>query len=134
MTATAVFQTATIDSLRHQLGDSGPGLLGELIGLYLLQAQDLVGQIEDAVTSDDPPRRRSLAHKLRGSTATLGGVRLAAACLRLETVPDVVRADPDGSAELTAAATELREEFAALAVELGDYRRSLRAAPVGETG
>jgi HPt (histidine-containing phosphotransfer) domain-containing protein len=96
MSPAAVFQAATVESLCHQLGDSGPGLLGELIGLYLVQAHDLVGQIETAIADDDPPRRRAAAHKLRGSTATLGGDRLADVCLRLEAVAPA--GPPDGIA------------------------------------
>lgn len=123
----AVFRTATIESLREQLGASGPGLLQELIGLYLVQARDLVGRIEDAVVDRDAPGRRSLAHKLRGSTATLGGDRLAAVCLRLETPED--RDD-----DLTSATVALRREFEALAVVLDDHRRALRSGGVTGTG
>ncbi|GAA3697424.1 hypothetical protein GCM10022204_11810 [Microlunatus aurantiacus] len=148
MSPTAVFQAATVESLRRQLGDSGPGLLGELIGLYLVQAAELVGQIETAVAYDDPPRRRALAHKLRGSTATLGGDRLADVCLRLETAPDHPdRPDHPGRPDhaeaparldrddrLTTATTDLRHEYDRLAAVLSDYRRSLGAGPDGGTG
>ena len=142
----AVFQTATFESLCRQLGDSGPGLLDELIGLYLVQAQGLVGQIETAIADGDPSRRRAAAHKLRGSTATLGGDRLADVCLRLEVSP---AADPldvtDQSAHpteqsagetttLTATAVELRGELEALALVLTDYRRSLRTDGRREIG
>ena len=137
MSPTAVFQAATVESLRRQLGDSGPGLLGELIG-----------QIETAVAYDDPPRRRALAHKLRGSTATLGGDRLADVCLRLETAPDHPdRPDHPGRPDhaeaparldrddrLTTATTDLRHEYDRLAAVLSDYRRSLGAGPDGGTG
>lgn len=126
MNPTAVFQAATVESLREQLGDSGPGLLAELIGLYLIQARDLVDQIEHAVAADDAVSRRSLAHQLRGSTATLGGDRLAAVCLRLETAPH-----GDEQAVTTA---ELRGEFEALAVVLNDYRQALRTGGVVGTG
>lgn len=142
MSSTAVFQTATIESLRQQLGDSGPGLLQELIGLYLLQARDLVGQIEDAVAAGDVQGRRSLSHKLRGSTTTLGGDRLAAVCLRLETVHhdhdhdhDLGRPDPAApDNELAATTAELRGEFQVLAVVLNDYRQSLRIDADRERG
>lgn len=133
MSPTAVFQAATVESLRQQLGDSGPGLLSELIGLYLVQARDLVGRIEDAVADDDNQSRRSLSHKLRGSTTTLGGDRLAAVCLRLETA-DHGSGHPGGAAaedDLAVTTAELREEFEALAVVLDDYRQSLRSSGVG---
>ncbi len=140
-----MFQTATIESLCRQLGDSGPGLLDELIGLYLVQAQDLVRQIETAIADGDPPRRRAAAHKLRGSTATLGGDRLADVCLRLEASPPADHLDATdqsapatepsaGETTLPAAAVELRGELEALALVLTDYRRSLRTDGRGETG
>ena len=125
MSPTAVFQAATVESLREQLGDSGPGLLAELIGLFLIQARDLVNRIEHAI-ADDAPSRRSLAHQLRGSTATLGGDRLAAVCLRLETAPD--------GDEQAVTMAELRGEFEALAVVLNDYRQALRTGGVVGTG
>lgn len=141
-----MFQTATIESLCRQLGDSGPGLLGELIGLYLVQARDLVGQIDTAIADGDPPRRRAAAHKLRGSTATLGGDRLADVCLRLEAAPPAGPVDDVSgafahrteqsageTATLAAATVELRGEFEALAVVLSDYRRSLRTDGRHET-
>lgn len=141
-----MFQTATIESLCRQLGDSGPGLLDELIGLYLVQAQDLVGRIETAIADGDPPRRRAAAHKLRGSTATLGGDRLADVCLRLEASPpgdpldvtDQTAHPTEPSAGettmLRAGAVELRGELEALALVLSDYRRSLRTDGRGGTG
>lgn len=135
MSPTAVFQAATVESLCQQLGDSGPGLLSELIGLYLVQARELVGQIENAVADGDVQSRRSLSHKLRGSTTTLGGDRLGAVCLRLETMGDEPE-HPGGAApenDPAATAAELRGEFEALAVVLDDYRQSLRSGVV-ETG
>ena len=75
-----MFQAATMDRLRRQLGDRGDDLVNELIALYLVQGRDLVGQIEAAGEALDVVRLKAAAHKLKGSTATLGGDRLAAFC------------------------------------------------------
>ncbi|HYI52859.1 MAG TPA: Hpt domain-containing protein [Microlunatus sp.] len=121
MPATTVFQAETMDSLRQQLGDRGGELVGELIGLYLVQGRDLVSQIEAAGAASDATRLVAAAHKLKGSTATLGGDRLAAVCQRIE----------GASAELDvdSATSEVRREFEQLAAELVSYRSSLQPTP-----
>ncbi|MDN5762719.1 MAG: Hpt domain-containing protein [Microlunatus sp.] len=118
MITTAVFQTETIESLRHQLGDAGGNLLDELIELYIEQAGDLVGQIEAAAAALDLSHLRALAHKLKGSTATMGGGRLASACER-------IGVDQPGASVARGAAQEVRAEYESLVQELGKYRLSL---------
>ena len=61
--------------------------MADLIALYLVQGRELVGQIEAAGAAPDVIRLRAAAHKLKGSTATIGGDRLAAVCQRIEVVP-----------------------------------------------
>ena len=119
MSAKIVFQAKTMETLRHQLGDEGDGLLRDIIQRYLEQSRDLVAQIEAADATGDPKRLRALAHKLKGSTATLGGDRLAAACQRIED------AQPAGC-DARSATQEVRQEFEMLAHELAYYRRSLK--------
>lgn len=122
MHATPVFRTETLDSLRRQLGDAGGDLVAELIALFLVQGRDLVGQIETAEAAPDVLRLRAAAHKLKGSTATLGGDRLAAVCQRIET-PQPAELDLEGVAH------EVRREFEQLAAALTSYRSSLPAKP-----
>jgi len=122
MNANIVFRTETMDSLRRQLGDHGGDLVGELIALYLVQGRDLVVQIEAAGSAPDPVRLRAAAHKLRGSTATLGGDRLAAVCQRIE-------AAPPAELDVDSALEQVRAEFEQLAAELTRYRSSLSAEP-----
>ncbi|MET1007883.1 MAG: Hpt domain-containing protein [Propionibacteriaceae bacterium] len=121
---TTVFRTETLDSLRRQLGDAGGDLVAELIALFLVQGRELVGQIETAGAAPDLIRLRAAAHKLKGSTATLGGDRLAAVCQRIETPPPAeLDLDVDGVAH------EVRREFEQLAAELTHYRSSLPPKP-----
>ena len=122
MSATTVFRAETLDSLRRQLGDAGGDLVAELIALYLVQGRELVGQIEAAGAAPDLIRLRAAAHKLKGSTATIGGDRLAAVCQRIEVVPPA-ELDLDGVTQ------EVRREFEQLATELARYRSSLLAKP-----
>lgn len=122
MSATAVFRAETMESLRGQLGDHGGRLVSELIALYVVQGRELVTQIEAAVAAPDPERLRAAAHKLRGSTATLGGDRLAAVCQQIEVRPpaDLAVDDPP---------QQVRREFEQLVAELSRYRSALSGEP-----
>lgn len=122
MRTTTVFRADTLDSLRHQLGDAGGHVVAELIGMYLVQGQELVAEIEGAGAAPDLIVLRAAVHKLKGSTATLGGDRLAAVCQRIEAAPPA-ELDVDG------ATREVRREFELLADELTRYRSSLSATP-----
>jgi HPt (histidine-containing phosphotransfer) domain-containing protein len=127
MSATAVLQIATIESLRHQLGDQGGDIVRGLIDLYLVQAAGLVDQISAAGVAADLEQLRASAHKLRGSTATLGGDRLAGVCRQLEdTSPTEL--------DVGRVTEELRRELAQLAAELAGYRSTLAAHSSAEAG
>jgi HPt (histidine-containing phosphotransfer) domain-containing protein len=114
MSAASVFQAQTMETLRHQLGDDRRGLLREIVGQYLDQSRDLVAQMEAENTAVDPARLRALAHKLRGSTATMGGDRLAAVCHRIEHLPPA-------ELDFRHATQKVRREYAMLADELDRY-------------
>ncbi|HEY5784117.1 MAG TPA: Hpt domain-containing protein [Microlunatus sp.] len=122
MGETTVFRAETMDCLLGQLGDHGGDLVGELIALYLIQGRDLVGEIEAADAARDPVRLQAAAHKLKGSTATLGGDRLAAVCQLIEALPPA-ELDVDGAPQ------QVRGEFEQLAAELTRYRSSLSGEP-----
>jgi HPt (histidine-containing phosphotransfer) domain-containing protein len=117
-----VFQAATMESLRRQLGDRGDELANELIGLYLMQGRDLLDQIEAAGAAPDPVRLGAATHKLKGSTAQLGGERLGAVCQR-------ILSTPPAELDVDSATQEVRREFEQLAAELADYRSSLLRKP-----
>ena len=122
MSAASVFEVTRLESLRLQLGDRGVDLVHELIALYLVQGRDLVSQIEAAGTAADPLSLRAAAHKLKGSTSTLGGDRLAVVCDRIDGTP-ATELDVDGSTQ------EVRREFEKLAAELARYRSSVLGEP-----
>jgi HPt (histidine-containing phosphotransfer) domain-containing protein len=115
MSAAIVFRAGTIESLRDQLGDRGGELVGELISMYLVQARDLVGQVEAAGATPDLVLLKAAAHKLKGSTATLGGDRLSAVCQWIEGAPPT-------ELDVDWAIYQVRREFELLATELAEYR------------
>jgi HPt (histidine-containing phosphotransfer) domain-containing protein len=84
MSDQAVWQPEVIERLRSQLGDQDGVMIREIIQLYLVQAWDLLAQMEVAAQNGDEKSLRALAHSLKGSSATVGGGRLAGVCDRIE--------------------------------------------------
>ena len=113
MSETTVFEPERIEKLRDQLGDEDGVLVREIIQLYLVQAWDLLAQMEVAAQHADEYQLRGLAHSLKGSTATVGGGRLAAVCDQLEHASSAELSSPE--VWLTA-----QREFELLAAELED--------------
>ena len=112
MSEMTVFKPEMMERLRDQLGDEDGVLVREIIQLYLVQAWDLLAQMEVAAQHSDEYQLRGLAHSLKGSTATVGGGRLAAVCDHLEHASSAELASPE--VWLTA-----QREFELLAAELG---------------
>jgi HPt (histidine-containing phosphotransfer) domain-containing protein len=115
MSETTIWQPDAIEKLRDQLGDEDGVLVREIIQLYLVQARELLAQLEVAARQADEYQIRGLAHSLKGSTATVGGGRLAAACDQIEHA---------SSAELGCPEVWpcVQREFELLAAELERYR------------
>jgi HPt (histidine-containing phosphotransfer) domain-containing protein len=95
MSEMTVFQPEVIGKLRDQLGDEDGVLVREIIQLYLVQAWDLLAQMEVAARHSDEYQLRGLAHSLKGSTATVGGDRLAAVCDHIEHASSAELASPE---------------------------------------
>jgi len=110
-----VWQPQAIEKLQVQLGDEAGVLVREIISLYLVQARHLLAQMEVAAHQSDEYPLRGLAHSLKGSTATVGGGRLAAVCDRIEHASSAELACPQ-------LVENARREFERLAVELERYR------------
>ena len=73
-----------LSRLGEQLGDDAGVMLGEIVQLYLRQSRETLHQMEAAAVVGEADQLRSLAHCLKGSTATVGGARLAAVCQDIE--------------------------------------------------
>ena len=71
---------ATVEELREM----GPGFIDRILPNYLRNAPATATQIAAAAARQDMTELARLAHKLRGSSGTLAGYRLADTCTRLE--------------------------------------------------
>lgn len=69
-------------------------LLAELVALYHEQGEGAFQQLMDAVAADDRASIRTVAHGLKGSSASIGAVQ-AAACFS-----DLEQTAPGGPAEV----------------------------------
>jgi HPt (histidine-containing phosphotransfer) domain-containing protein len=92
---------------------SGRPLLEPLIAAFLSAAPQITDQISQGLDEQDWPAVEAAAHRLRGSSASLGALDLAAACADLETAaragsPAGARA---GVASLVAALDRVRPEL-----------------------
>ncbi|MGX6603540.1 ATP-binding protein [Micromonosporaceae bacterium Da 78-11] len=58
--------------------------LAEILLAYARRLPDVLAELDEAVAAADHPRVDRLAHRLKGSSATLGAHRLARTCARLE--------------------------------------------------
>jgi HPt (histidine-containing phosphotransfer) domain-containing protein len=121
-----VWQPEVMEKLRSQLGDEDGVLVREVIQLYLVQAWDLLAQMEVAARHSDEYQLRGLAHSLKGSTATVGGGQLAAVCDHIEHASSAELSSPEvwlaAQREFELLAAELERHHPALAgpVRLGD--------------
>ena len=126
MSEMRVWQSDVIKKLRNQLGDEDGALVREIIQLYLVQARDLLAQLRVASRDADEYQIRGLAHSLKGSTATVGGDRLAAVCDRIEHASSAELASPD-------IWQDAQDEFELLAAELERHRPRRGAVRAGRT-
>ena len=91
------------------------GFLEQLVGQYLSSMHEDLDAIARAVATDDVEAIRSLAHRLKSSSANFGATRLAAPCQEME------NAAREGDASR---APELLERMRG---EAGDVERALRS-------
>ena len=83
MTSSAL-DRSILDRLGTALGDKTGAFCGRLITAYLNQAHVLVREIEAAHVNEDLAALTFTAHTLKGSSGTVGGLRLAELCAELE--------------------------------------------------
>ncbi|MFH2202284.1 MAG: response regulator [Elusimicrobiota bacterium] len=104
---------SVIDEIRETAQDQ-PQLLNEIIGIYLKDVPERLGDIARAFDGGDHETVRKLAHRLKGSSRVMGAVRLGGRCAELEAVAEF--GDPD----------EARRKFAAMQEEFGRVREKLQ--------
>ena len=69
-----------------ELTERDEELLRDLIILFRQESAGLVAQLESAIVSGDCDSVRKAAHRLKGASATVGGVKIAATARILETM------------------------------------------------
>lgn len=83
-TADEIINMETIESLRELGGDDDPGLVLELIDLYLQDAPDRINEIKQALETADFDLLERAAHTLKSSSANIGALGLSSMCAELE--------------------------------------------------
>ena len=109
---------AVLDGYRMLQDDGQPDVVTELIDVYLEDLPGRLASVRDAVAGGEPAAIRSAAHALKGSSASIGAVRLAAVSGELEAL---------GRQGITTGASALLEAITAeagrAALALGQLRR-----------
>lgn len=95
-----------LDTLCRDLGLYSPGALNSLIDCYLTEAPHQIAALQQAVGQQDAVELNRIAHTLKSSSRTLGGMQLAQRCQQLEEWGRLGILGP-----VAAALTELEQEF-----------------------
>lgn len=90
-----VIDAECIEMLRELGGDDDPGLLAELIELYLEDAGTRVRILKDAGAGGDLEAASRAAHALKSASANIGALRFSEMCREIE-----ASANSGGSDEL----------------------------------
>jgi len=77
---TAAIDPVDLERFREMMGEAGT----ELIALFLEETLDLLAELREAVAKGDAESLQRVAHTLKGSSATLGAMRLSDLCKELE--------------------------------------------------
>ncbi len=75
-----------LQELKALADDGEPGFLKDLIDSYVATTEPLITRIRSAVAQGDPDRLRRAAHTLKGSSRSMGVVKVGEICLKLETI------------------------------------------------
>ena len=81
---TPLFDPVAIEQLRAVAGDQGAGFVAEMAQLFLEEATKSLDELKRDCERGDWKHVTRIAHSLKSSSATLGLMRLSAACRALE--------------------------------------------------
>lgn len=102
-----VFDPNAIEKLRRVGGDEASIFIAEVAQLFLEETRKSLVELLRAAEGGDRERAGRIAHSLKSSAATLGMMRLSAACESLEAA-----AKAEGAHDSTVeAAAAVRDEF-----------------------
>jgi HPt (histidine-containing phosphotransfer) domain-containing protein len=93
-----VLDMRIIEGLRELGGDDDPGLLVEVIGMFLEDAPTRIREIEQGLSTGDLKLLERAAHSLKSASANVGAMQLSQVCKRIEDIAR--RSTSDGIAEL----------------------------------
>ncbi len=79
-----ILDTTTVEQIRAIRKPGQRNLLSQAVDNYVPEARELVGDLTLAAAQGDTEALRFAAHKLKSSSAALGGLRLAERCRGLE--------------------------------------------------
>lgn len=79
-----VLDMQVIQGLRELGGDDDPGLVLELIEMFLLDAPTRMKEIETSLANGDIKTLERAAHTLKSSCANIGAVKLSGICKEME--------------------------------------------------
>lgn len=107
---TETLDRRVIASFRDGLPDGAPDIAALLIDQFLEEAAAQADQLRAASQRGDAQALKSAAHSLRGSSTTMGAMRLGALCTAVEAAAEPSEA-LDAAAIITGLMTELDREF-----------------------
>ena len=79
-----VLDPKVVEELRDLERRSGESLLPQLVGAYQTESAQTIGRLREGVAGGDWDAVAAAAHRLKGSSASLGAIAVAAACERME--------------------------------------------------
>lgn len=112
-----VVDRSVLASLRGLSGPGAPSLLDQVVPVFGDEAVVRVEELSEAVAGGDAEAVARLAHRLRGSSAAVGAVRVSSLCSRVEQAAQERRLDSASElvevleAELELAVSALRAEL-----------------------
>lgn len=107
-----------IGELRELQDGGSPGLLAELIDLFLKQGEEKLVELRQALESRNDAVLGRIAHTLKGSAGSLGALRLSGICRELE---GALRGNAWPEAEERV--SEVEAEFARVRTALAEERK-----------
>jgi len=82
--ASGVLDAQVLQGLRELGGDDDPGLLLEVVGMFLEDAPLRMREIEQALQRGDLKLLERAAHSLKSASANVGAMALSGLCRRIE--------------------------------------------------
>ncbi len=80
----AILDPTVIEGLRELGGEDDPGLLMELVEMFLDDAPNRIKEIEQSMAEGDLDTMRRAAHTLKSSAANMGSIVLSNICAEME--------------------------------------------------